>query len=204
MLRYRRGIANLGPSDSDGMSEFAWADQHATEHLPKGGQAPPGAPPTPAHSLRLLVAAIARLRSSLSPITLVTQWVFRPEKATRYSTTTVTEPGQQGLPFYASHLPANQWPSIDRASPATTDPLAPPSLIPGTQLPSFAFTYHITCYPPPLQPMRNGVTLQQALSSRLDGRGEGTSGFRCVLREKGGREIGMWEWEILKTGSVVA
>lgn len=207
---------SLTLSHSDGMSEFAWADQWATEKLSKAPStsSTAAAPnsfnfePTPGHSLRLLIASLARLRSTLAPITLLTQWAFRPTTVTRYSTTTAETRGGQGLPFYGHHLPTSSgWPSIDRSARGVTtaaDPLAPPSTIPGTTLPSFALDYHVTCYPPTPTMMRRGTTMVEAFERRREGRGEGTAGFKCVLREKGGREVGMWEWEVTSEGGVIA
>ncbi|ORY91518.1 hypothetical protein BCR35DRAFT_286458 [Leucosporidium creatinivorum] len=205
------GKEEIGYFMIEGMSEFAWADMYATELLTKLSATTnytPSTAPTPGHSLRLLVAALSRLRSSLAPITFVSQWVFRPSSVTRYSTTAPGDTNQQGLPFYAPHLaPSTGWPSIDRSARYTNtsdDPLAPPSTIPGTNLPSFTFNYHITCHPPSLRVMRQGITMVEAFESRSDGRGEGSEGFRCVLKERGGREVGMWEWEVTSEGGVIA
>lgn len=197
------------------MSEFAWADMYTTELLTKLSSTTNYAPstaPTPGHCLRLLVAALSRLRSSLAPITLLTQWVFRPTSVTHYSTSAPGDTTSQGLPFYAPHLaPSTGWPSINRsASPwarstdTSVDPLAPPTTIPGTTLPSFGFNYHITCHPPPLRVVRKGISMVEAFESRMEGRREGREGFKCVLRERGGQEVGMWEWEVTSEGGVIA
>ncbi|KAM0788969.1 hypothetical protein ACM66B_003042 [Microbotryomycetes sp. NB124-2] len=225
----------------DGMSRFAWPDQWETEQLKVNVQyasAEPAASAdnrpiknspddlTPAAALRLLISSLARLKSTLAPITFITQWVFVPSKVTHFSS-------QDRLPYYAHHL-GPPWPSISKPSRPYSapprqianrhgadsasrqeplvpveNPLAASGHLPGAvDQPTFDFNYHITCHPPPLPgpvPESDIPTLRRAWSNQRAEQKQlietqktpPKTGFKCVLRKKGGVELGNWEWDHL-------
>ncbi|BGP39174.1 hypothetical protein JCM10450v2_003128 [Rhodotorula kratochvilovae] len=194
----------------DGMSEFAWADQH-TAATAAGGAGQDKQP------LRLLLHALAQLRATLAPLVFITQWVFRPHAV-------LPQRSQEGLPFYAHHYAPPHWPSILSPSPAssaTPDPTAarsPLALLEGGPLP-VPLALHITLHPPPLAPLRRGTPLAALLAEQrrrvrarekalagprkgsvgtAEGAVGGTEGIKCVVRRPGGAEVGSWEmgvWE---------
>ncbi|GAA5844130.1 hypothetical protein JCM9279_003740 [Rhodotorula babjevae] len=189
----------------DGMSEFAWADQHAAISSVASSAAT-------RRPLRLVVEALAHLRATLAPVVFVSQWVFRPEA-------TLAHKSQEGLPYYAAHYPAALWPSILSSPPSSTststptNPLAPR---PGALLP-LSLALHLTLHPSPTPPLRRGTPLALLLSEQrrrvrareraqsgagasswgtaLGGVG-GTEGVRVVVRRPGGAEVGSFEVEV--------
>ncbi|GAA5923715.1 hypothetical protein JCM3775_000483 [Rhodotorula graminis] len=204
-----------GPHDElayvivDGMSEFAWADQHAATSTPSSSAHAPRRP------LRLVVDALAHLRATLAPVVWISQWVFRPEA-------TLAQKSQEGLPFYAGHYPSSLWPSIlpsplppppPPSSSTAANPLAPR---PGALLP-ISLALHLTLHPSPTPPLRRGTPLALLLSEQrrrvrvreraqsavgqsswgtaLGGVG-GTEGVRVVVRRPGGTEVGSFDVEV--------
>ncbi|TNY17866.1 hypothetical protein DMC30DRAFT_88985 [Rhodotorula diobovata] len=201
----------------DGMSEFAWADQHAAATATGGPTAPP---------VRLVLDALSHLRATLSPLVFLTQWVFRPAAVLAHKS-------QEGLPFYAHHYPPSHWPSILSPArpppppPAPSDPrrpLDPPQASPpgptasGRPAPPVPvpvpLALHLTLHPSPTPPLRRGTPLALLLSEQRrrvrvrererEGPGAGTArgavggteGIRCVVRRPGGAEVGSWEIEV--------
>ncbi|KAK4057938.1 hypothetical protein OIO90_001157 [Microbotryomycetes sp. JL221] len=178
--------------------------------------------PTPAATLRSLVSGIAKLKQSLCPITFITQWVFVPSKVTHFSqpdhlpfyshhlqNTTwplITKPLK---PF--KHVTTDQGNNVP-----LENPLKPPGQQIGTdkrqdEFPTFDFDYHITCHPPRVIDVEydkidfNKMTFRQTCQwynkikqQRNDNpKPPETKGFRCVLRRRGGVELGSWEWDHL-------
>jgi len=203
----------------DGMSEFAWADQHAATSSSSAAASSSSASAATRRPLRLVVDALAHLRATLAPVVFVSQWVFRPEA-------TLAHRSQEGLPFYAGHYPSALWPSILSSPPppptssasaaaasAPTNPLAPR---PGALLP-IALALHLTLHPSPTPPLRRGTPLALLLSEQRrrvrareraqSGAGEsswgtalggigGTEGVRVVVRRPGGHEVGSFDVEV--------
>ncbi|GAA5894486.1 hypothetical protein JCM8208_006255 [Rhodotorula glutinis] len=190
----------------DGMSEFAWADQHAAN---SSSAASSGASKRP---LRLVVDALAHLRATLAPVVFISQWVFRPEA-------TLAIKSQEGLPFYSGHYPSALWPSIlsvpppPSSSAPSSNPLAPRQ---GALLP-ISLALHLTLHPSPTPPLRRGTPLALLLSEQRrrvrareraqSGAGEsswgtalggvgGTEGVRVVVRRPGGLEVGSFDVEV--------
>lgn len=157
----------------DGMSEFAWADQLASE---RGKDADTTGSP---NALRRLVAAIANLRNVLAPVTFISQIVVRPSAITDWTSDTL----DGRLPFYRHHLVA-PWPSISQ----TTIPSAASTT-------SFTFAFHISTHAPEPEVIQPRTTMQAALAARQQGLREGTAGFRAVVRRAGGQLVGEWSWE---------
>ncbi|KAI5477334.1 rad51 family DNA repair protein [Pseudohyphozyma bogoriensis] len=190
----------------DGMSEFTSSDQLAREKAKddKGkGRAEDqstsstSTPTTAAHTnspstsppLHLLLAAIARVRTTLSPVTVYTTWVHADSR--------VAYKSQSGLPFFPPSLPL-PWPQITSSPPPfdPSSPLAHPPL-PTSQTPTFSLAYHITTYPRPMTKFPQGTRLGTALKERKNGRGEGMEGFVAVVRGRGGKEVGQFEFDVL-------
>ncbi|GAA5983855.1 hypothetical protein JCM5350_007576 [Sporobolomyces pararoseus] len=198
----------LGCVIIDGMTEFAWTDEF--ERLESQSQPSPLVAP-----LKLFSSAISHLRQSLSPLIFISQWVLRPLQPH-------SVPSQQNLPFYRPHYNPPHYPALTKPPLISDDqdPLSPyyyPSSSSSLDSPLFPIHYHITLHPSPRPIFRKGVSLAMVLkegtrqeqertrqgtgSNRGGGGGEETrerwtEGIVCVLREKGGKELGSWEMEI--------
>lgn len=177
----------------DGSSEFFWADQYERERSLNGAKGKaPAADPAGANvdPLRLLVSSLAHVRSTLSPIIVLSQWVLRDA--------TVSHLSQEGLPLFAHHLPApyprisNPFPPIDPA-----DPMRPP-ILPNSEASTVPLKWHIMTFAPPVKKLLGGGTFREALARRKAGRGKGMQGIKAVLRAAGGKEVGSWEWDVLE------
>ncbi|GAA5962564.1 hypothetical protein JCM3765_003731 [Sporobolomyces pararoseus] len=194
------GNEELGCVIIDGMTEFAWTDEF--ERRQSQQQSSFVAP------LKLFSSAISHLRQTLSPLIFISQWVLR-------STQPHSVPSQQNLPFYRAHFYPPHYPSLSNPPLMSDeqDPLSP-HYYPSSSSPLFPIHYHITLHPSPRPTFRKGVSLamvlkegtrqeqekmrQDAGTTRGDERTSErwTEGIVCVLREKGGKELGSWEMEI--------
>ncbi|KAK4055528.1 hypothetical protein OIV83_000074 [Microbotryomycetes sp. JL201] len=179
---------------------------------------------TPAAALRLLISSIARLKKTIAPIVFITQWVFVPSKVTHFSPQDRLPfyAHHLGTPWPSISKPSRPYSVPPRSTSnrfmsgntntivvPDDDPLAPPGPSPGSaDQPTFDFSYHITCHPPPppnVPPEQDKTTLRQAWSSQMSEQKRlietqqtpPKTGFRCVLRRKGGVELGTWEWDHL-------
>lgn len=185
----------------EGLSEFAWADQWARESAAAShtsASSPPG--------LRYLLAAIAHLRRTLSPLIFLSQWVFRPSSISTSSSST----SEENLPFYTHHFGPPHWPSIlsrslppssSASSSSSTDPLAAPLVgekSGGEKWESFPLALHITLHPPAKGVFAKGTRWEEVVKQRMGGEDDPitTEGIKCVVRVRGGREIGTWEMGI--------
>lgn len=187
------GLEDLGCVIIDGMTEFAWPDQYEREQQATSRTHPPSTPPP----LQLFSSSISRLRETVSPLVFISQWVLRPSHP-------IATPSQQNLPFYRPHFNPPLYPSLSNPPfprPSSTDPLSP-VYYPSSPAPLFPIHFHITLHPSPRPIFRKGVSLAMVLkegtrnqASKRDV-GVTTEGIVCVLRKKGGKELGSWEMEI--------
>ncbi|GAA6046868.1 hypothetical protein JCM3770_005683 [Rhodotorula araucariae] len=198
----------------DGMSEFAWADQHAAMTAVGGGA------PDTKQPLRLVLHALAQLRATLAPVVFITQWVFRPQAV-------LPQRSQEGLPFYAHHYAPPHWPSILTPARARapdpdsdTDPAGARSPLARLEGPvPVPLALHITLHPAPVAPLRRGTPLAALAAEQrrrvgvrqkardgprrgswgtAEGAVGGTEGIRCVVRKPGGVEVGSWEMSVFE------
>jgi len=201
------GGEGLGCVIIDGMTEFAWTDQYEREQLQRNPSSTSSNPPFPP-PLKLFSSAISHLRQTLLPLIFISQWVLRPSQP-------LSNPSETSLPFYRAHFNPPLYPSLTNPPvPHSTDledPLAPLYYPPSSDLESFPINFHITLHPSPRPVYRKGISLAMVLKegtrheqegrSKNKNREDGeetrsTEGIVCVLREKGGKELGSWEMEI--------
>lgn len=152
----------------DGLSSFHWSDRLARE-----------AAKDSIPSLRYLLSSIAHVRSTLSPIIFINQWILN---------TTPTHHSQEGYPFFPTHFPS-PYPLITSPAPKldSTNPLAP-IVLPNSDSNSFNFKYSISLYPPPRPP--NPSTLLEGMKPKSE-----DSTMMAIIREAGGKEIGTCEFD---------
>lgn len=178
----------------DGLSEYCWADQrHPEQHSNPPSRK--GLTPALMTPLQLVLSSLAHVKSTLAPITFVTNWILMPLAVTSRSTTSL---GQNfGLTFVAQHLPS-PWPAITTL-PHVGPPGDPLHAIahPKTGAGTIALKLHVTCYRLPRDQMKSGTLLREAVKKKREAPKE-ASGERFVglVRVAGGKELGAWEYEV--------
>ncbi|KAM0745740.1 hypothetical protein T439DRAFT_153210 [Meredithblackwellia eburnea MCA 4105] len=182
----------------DGFSEFYWEDQAERERL--GGRSGSTIQSTAGNNespMRYLMLAIAQLRKRLSPVIFITNWALRDA--------VVTHNSEEGLPFVAHHLVA-PYPHITSHSGSEVDrndPFKlPPAAGPNTNIPPVPLKYHISAFAPPVKRVAVEKGFDECLRVRMEGLGEGSHGFKLVLRAAGGKEVGSCEWDVLESSLV--
>ncbi|KAK4700555.1 hypothetical protein P7C70_g5693, partial [Phenoliferia sp. Uapishka_3] len=177
------GGLNLSYLIIDGLSEFYHADQFQKEQASKSKTT--STPPTP--PIRHLITSLTHLRRTLSPVVLVSTWVLNSSKNS--SKNGITHRSTEFYPFFSPALPS-PWPSI--TSPAQNlDPSDPIDN-------SIGLRYHITTYAPEMRKGKEGESFEEAFRKRKVGRGKGMEEFKAILRERGGGEVGHWEFDVLE------
>jgi len=179
------GGEDLGIVIIDGMTEFAWSDQYERS-LPN----PPSSAPL-LDPLKLFSQSIANLRLQLSPIIMISQWVMNPTRPHGIISS-------DKHPFYKHHFLPPSYPSLVSTSlPNPTNPLSP-----HPKHPLFSIDYHLTLHPSPKPSFRKGITFGMVLKegrkgmvggNRRTGEKRLTEGIICVVREKGGQELGNFD-----------